>query len=287
MTIWITGAQGQVGRALCRHLQSQGVAHTPFARASLDITDEAAVSAAITGPGLIVNAAAYTDVDRAETETRQAFAVNRDGAGHLAARAAALDSPILHVSTDFVFDGDKPGAYLEDDPVSPLSVYGTSKAAGERAVAENAYQHIILRTSWVFSRQLGNFAATIRKAAVERDVLKVVVDQVGSPTPAREVAKALAAIVSQVSESAFDNWGIYHFAGRPAVSRFEFARTLVEGTDCRIEPVSSADVQRPAVRPAQSVLDCSKLRRIFAIAQPDWRVCLRDPVGSGNNPGKV
>ena len=249
-----------------------------LARAELDIRDRSAVREAIerSKPGIVINAAGYTSVDRAESDAEAAFAVNRDGAGNLASACGTSRIPLLHISTDYVFDGRKSGAYLEDDATAPLGVYGASKLAGEESVRARLEEHVILRTSWVFSAHGANFLKTILRLARERPTLKVVRDQEGGPTPAGAIAEALLAIAAAVDRGE-RRWGTYHLCGAPATSWYGFASAILEagakslGRSARVIPITTAEYPLPARRPFNSVLDCAKIKRAFGIGQPDWR----------------
>lgn len=279
--ILVVGAGGQVG---CELMRRAPATHRPLAgltRAELDITDGDRVRriTAELRPALIINAAAYTAVDKAESEPGRAYAVNRDGPANLAAACAGLDIPLIHVSTDYVFDGSKVGAYVETDPVAPAGVYGASKAAGEALVRERLGRHVILRTAWVFGRDGANFVKTMLRLAAERPELRVVDDQRGGPTPAGAVADALLALAARLDDGA-QSWGTYHYCGTPATSWCGFARAIVaaaathRGETVPVIPIRTADYPTPARRPANSVLDCAKIARDFGIGQPDWRPAL-------------
>ncbi len=247
----------------------------------LDITDARRVAEVIaeSDPAIVINAAAYTAVDKAESEPDLAFAVNRDGPAHLAAACAARDVPLLHLSTDYVFDGSKTGPYLETDAVAPLGVYGASKEAGERRVREPGGRHVILRTAWVYSGHGSNFVKTMLRLSAERPALRVVADQRGGPTPAGAVAEALLVIAAALQGGSAAA-GTYHFCGAPATSWFEFARSIIEaaaarrGTTVPVTPIATADYPTPARRPANAVLDCTRIARDFGLDQPDWRADL-------------
>jgi dTDP-4-dehydrorhamnose reductase len=273
----ITGAAGQVGRALCDLATEQGIATRGLTKSDLDVTNRAAVERAIGDATIVVNAAAYTAVDRAEGERDAAFTVNRDGAACLASACAVHGVPLLHISTDYVFDGRKTTPYREDDPIAPLQVYGASKAAGEEAIRTGIAQHIILRTAWVFSPHGQNFVLAIRKAAAQRTSLDVVDDQRGGPTAAGDIAIALLVIARRVLHPAFDGWGTYHFCGTPPVSRAEFAREILRDRPAlTVHSVPSSAYMTAAVRPLNSVLDCTRIAAQFGIAQPSWKVALAE-----------
>lgn len=230
-------------------------------------------------PQLIINAAAYTAVDKAESESERAYAVNAKGAENLAASAATLGIPLFHISTDYVFSGDAKAPYKETDATGPTGVYGASKLAGEVAVAEHCVQHIILRTSWVFGAHGNNFVKTMLRLAQTRDELGVVADQQGCPTSAASIAKALWAMASQYRENGSLNWGTYHFSNAPATTWHGFAeeifRQTVErkmlGKAPKVNPIKTVDYPTPAQRPAWSVMDCSLIQEKLNIGQSDWR----------------
>ena len=275
----VFGAQGQVGRALTELGPPSGWRLQGFDRAGADITDHEAVRQALAGitAGVVVNAAAYTAVDRAETEVETAFAVNRDGAGLVASVAAERGLPVIHFSTDYVFDGTKPTAYAEDDPVHPLSVYGASKLAGEEAVRAANPRHLILRTAWVFAPFGSNFVRTMLRLAAERDTLRVVADQTGGPTPAHGLAASVVALAPRLLETGQVGFGTFHHAGAPAISWHGFAAAIFErlARDGRkipsLEAISTDQYPTPAKRPACSVLSGVKLQAVHGIQPPDWR----------------
>ena len=269
MRIAVFGAAGQLGHALARVGERRGVAVIGFDRASADITDIGAVTAALdhARADAVVNAAAYTAVDKAESEPARAEAVNTNGAGHVAAAAAAIGVPLIHISTDYVFDGAKAGAYVEDDPVAPLGVYGRTKAEGEAAVRAANKDAMIVRTAWVYGLEGANFVKTMLRLAAERDVLRVVNDQRGNPTFADDLAEALLTIASRRVR------GTYHLAGGGQTTWFDFARAIfarAPGRTPRLEPITTAEYPTPARRPANSVLDCTKAKRTFAVELPPW-----------------
>lgn len=281
MHIVVIGAQGQVGRELTQRASALGHTVLAWDQAELDITDAAAVERALAASGadVVINAAAYTAVDRAEQESELAFAVNRDGPAHLAAACARLHIPLLHISTDYVFDGTKAGFYTEDDPAAPLGVYGRSKWEGDEAVRRLSPQHLILRVSWVFGIHGHNFVKTILRLAREREELRVVADQYGCPTYAGDIADALLELVGRISEIGAKNaWGTYHYCGEPATTWYGFATAIVEQgrayEPLRVQAVTAiatADYPTPAARPANSVLDCARLSARFGIRPRPWR----------------
>lgn len=280
--ILVTGAGGQVGHELRRRaLPGQLVG---LAREALDITDAAAVAPALRAhrPRLVINAAAWTRVDLAETHPEAAFAANRDGPAVLAAACAAAGIPLFHLSTEHVFDGRGERAWQEDDPVCPLGVYGHSKAAGEAAVRERLPQHLILRTSWVFGQHGRNFVRTLLALACERHTVPVVSDQVGGPTPAAALAEALLGLAARHLAGEALPWGTWHFAGQPWVSRADFAEAVFGAAAARallpdrprVQPVDAASWPGAALRPANARLDGRRTQDSLGLAPPDWRAGL-------------
>ena len=270
----ILGAQGQVGCALAARARQVGIPCDALGRAECDITDRIAVERVVEAGRIVVNCAAYTAVDRAETQAEAAHRVNTVGAENVAAACAAAGVPLVHLSTDYIFDGESREPIREDDPPRPLSVYGHSKLAGEIAVRQRLKAHIILRTSWIFSAQGQNFVKTILRLAKTQSQLRVVDDQIGGPTAADDVAKAILDIVAASTKSGFADWGTYHFSGAPPVSWCEFARAIVGRSGAVVRPIATTDFPRSARRPLNSVLDCSRIFRAFGLEQPDWRVAL-------------
>jgi dTDP-4-dehydrorhamnose reductase len=283
--IVVVGAAGQVGRELIALHEPGRFPIIGLTRQQLDIADEACVRETIAAlkPSSVVNAAAYTAVDPAESERDVAFAINRDGARNLAVACADQKIPLLHISTDYVFDGCKPDPYLEDDSVAPLGVYGASKLAGEEAIRETLDRHIILRTAWVYAAHGTNFLRTILRLARERSELRIVDDQRGCPTPAGSIAAAIAAIVASCEGGGA--WGTYHFCGAPPTTWFGFAQAVIEAAaPClprlpRIVPITTADYPTAATRPQNSVLDCRKISATFGVGQPDWQCITPSLVG--------
>lgn len=268
----ILGGSGQVGRALAQEARARGIPHVAFGRAACDIADAGAVERAILGARLVVNCAAYTAVDRAEAEEERAHEVNGLGAGTVAQKCAEIGIPLIHISTDYVFDGESPRPYREDDICSPLNAYGRSKLAGEENVRKCQPAHVILRTSWIFSVQGQNFVTTILRLARSEPELRVVHDQVGGPTAAEDIAKTILDIMEAICEGPNPiQWGTYHFAGAPAVSWYGFARAIVGESGPPVVPIATEEFPRPARRPRNSVFDCTRIGRAFGITQPDWR----------------
>jgi dTDP-4-dehydrorhamnose reductase len=275
------GGGGQVGFDLARARWPTGFALRSLGRAEVDVTDRAAVAAAFAreAPDLVVNLAAYTAVDRAESEPERAFAVNCGGAGNLARAAAQRRAPLIQLSTDYVFDGTKAGPYREDDAANPLGVYGASKEAGERAVREATSRHVILRTQWVYGVAGTNFVKTMLRLGREREALRVVADQWGSPTAAADLATAVIAIAARVAAGP-GAWGTYHYAGAGITNWHGFAEAIFDlaaprlGRRPEIEPIATADYPTPARRPCNAVLDCGKIERNFGIEPRPWRESL-------------
>ncbi|CEJ11675.1 dTDP-4-dehydrorhamnose reductase [bacterium YEK0313] len=275
----VTGRQGQVAQALAGLVRAD-VTIVALGRPDIDIRDRASLDRAIAAnrPDIVVNAAAYTAVDKAETESALAFAVNADGAGHVAAAAEAAALPVLHLSTDYVFAGDKDGAYRETDPVAPLNVYGRSKHAGELAVAAANPAHAILRTAWVYGAHGTNFLTTMLRLAREQDTLRVVADQRGTPTQASDLAEAIlvAARAMSAAPEAEDWRGLFHVAGTGETSWADFAGEIFRqsaargGPSAHVEPIGTADYPTPARRPANSRLDAGRFRMTFGHALPHW-----------------
>ena len=280
MRVLITGARGQVGQELLRSAPKDWQVHG-LSSSELDITDAQQVMATVQAlqPQLIINTAAYTLVDQAESNSLQAYAVNQYGAANLAKAAEVLDCPLLHLSTDYVFSGKHTHPYTEQDAAAPCSVYGHSKWLGEQAVREFCPQHIILRTSWVFGMHGNNFVKTILRLGQERDVLSIVSDQVGGPTSTRSITQLLWQIAEQYRSTGDCLWGTYHFSGAPACSWYTFAHEIFQqATELKLiqhspvlTPINSRDYHTPAKRPAYSVLDNSKIQQQFNIRSSDWK----------------
>lgn len=277
----VTGGTGQVGLALREQPAPRDLSLVFPERGQLDLADRNSVTEAFSAlaPGMVINAAAYTDVDGAESDPEAAFAVNRDGPAYLAEACDKTGIPLIHLSTDFVFDGTAGHPYKEDDPVSPLSVYGESKAEGEATVRDRLENHIIVRTAWVFGPHRSNFVKSILLNAAEKPELRVVDDQVGGPTEASDIAGTLLSISASLPEGGGE-WGTFHYSGVPAVSRFDLAAGILDrarphlGQIPRLTPISSTEHPSPAKRPGCTILDCGRIYRVFGIEQPDWRPAL-------------
>ncbi len=279
MNVLVLGSRGQLGHELMHAAWPAAARLIGLARPQIDVTDATSVAAALAAqaPDLVVNATAYTAVDRAESEPEAAFAANRDGPAHLAAACARGGVPLIHVSTDYVFDGTKPAPYDEDDPIGPLGVYGASKAAGEAAVRAAWPRHIILRTSWVYGSHGRNFVKTMLRLAGERDSIAVVADQHGAPTAAADLAAAITAIAARLAATADIPWGTYHFAAAGAttwhgIAEHIFTRLQAATGRCPgLRAITSGKYPGPARRPTNSRFDCRRITATFGIATPDWR----------------
>ena len=280
LRIAVTGKEGQVARSLAALGPTMGAEIVLIGRPELDLADPATVMSALAGarPDVIVSAAAYTAVDKAETEKDLAFAINGAGAGAVAAAAGNMNIPIVHLSTDYVFDGTKAGRYLETDPTRPTSVYGASKLEGERLVAATTPNHAIFRTAWVYSPYGSNFVKTMLRLGETRDTLSVVGDQNGCPTSAEDIARAIIiAAKTMTSDSNSKYRGVFHLTGPGEASWADFAERIFDAaTNFGRNPVSvmaitSDQYPSPVKRPANSRLSGTKLRDIYAITLPDWR----------------
>jgi dTDP-4-dehydrorhamnose reductase len=279
MRLYVIGSQGQVARSLREAAtRDNDIVFGCGERPDVDLLRPASIARALADfrPDIVINPAAYTAVDKAESEPEQAFALNRDGAGTVAAAAAKRGVPVIHLSTDYVFDGTKDAAYVESDPVNPQSVYGRSKCEGEAAVAAANPQNIVLRTSWVYSPFGTNFVRTMLRLAAERDSLRVVDDQIGCPTYAPDIAVAAIAIARKVLA---EGWraefaGVTHLAGPEALTWYAFANDIVRGAALRggrsvpISPILTSDYPTPAARPANSRLSAARLASVFNIRMP-------------------
>ncbi|RXK88645.1 dTDP-4-dehydrorhamnose reductase [Chlorobaculum sp. 24CR] len=274
MNILVTGSLGQLGSDL-RHLQDGSDGHSWFFSdlPELDITDASKVEAFCRDHeiGVIVNCAAWTAVDKAESEPESAFRVNRDGAASLAAAAKALDALLVHVSTDYVFDGTGHRPYREDDPVAPCGVYGRSKLAGEEAIGESGCSHLIIRTSWLYSAYGHNFVKTMLRLGREREQIGVVFDQVGTPTWSADLAAAIVAMLDRI-DPVRSYAETFHYSNEGVCSWYDFARAIMEAEalSCKVSPIESWEFPTPAARPHFSVLNKRKIREWFDLEIPHW-----------------
>ena len=278
MKALVFGTTGQLGIELAR-TAPPGTLLLAFGREVADLTHPEACAAlvAATDADVVINAAAYTAVDAAETDRETAHRVNAEAPGAMARASAARAIPFLHVSTDYVFDGSGTRPWREDDPVAPLGVYGATKLAGERAVMAAGGAHAILRTSWVFSAHGRNFVKTMLRLGAERETLPVVDDQCGGPTAAADIARALWTIAGTFAGGRGTS-GVFHYAGAPTVSWAGFAEAIFAASSLPRKPaitrISTAGFPTPARRPANSALDCARIRAAYGIEQPDWRASL-------------
>jgi dTDP-4-dehydrorhamnose reductase len=286
MKVLVTGANGQVGTELIQRGQQLGLEMIALVRPDLDITNQVDVNHFISkhAPDIVINAAAYTLVDKAETEMDLAYAVNRDGPAYLAEACAASNIPMLHISTDYVFDGEQESAYLETDSPNPNTIYGKSKLEGDNAVSNALPEHIILRVAWVFSASGNNFVRTMLRLGNERGELSVVNDQHGCPTWAEDIANTLLTMTQQYRDKGALPWGTYHYNGAPVTHWYGFAETiferalklgLIENTP-ELHTINTEQYPTPAQRPANSALNCNKIKQQFVIDAPDWRIGLNN-----------
>lgn len=280
MRIAVTGKHGQLARSLQeRAAADTGITLVCFGRPELDLSQPGSIVQALAecDADLVINAAAYTEVDKAESEADAAFAVNATGAGTVAGAAADLGLPVIQISTDYVFDGKASAPYAETSPTNPVSVYGASKLAGEAAVAAANPKHLIIRTAWVYSPFGKNFVKTMLRLAGERDTLRVVDDQTGNPTSALDLADGVLAAARAVLKPDFTDWGVYNITGSGSTSWAGFAAHVFDesgragGASATIEPIPGSEFVTAAERPANSRLDCTKAETIFGYRAPDWR----------------
>ena len=283
LKILITGQHGQVSRELQQRLQGLGEL-VVLGRDQLDLANPEQIRQQVRShrPGLIINAAAHTAVDQAENEPDIAFAINATAPGVLAEEAKALGIPLIHYSTDYVFDGSKPAPYTEDDVPNPLGVYGASKLAGEQAIAAVGGQYLILRTSWVYSSHGKNFLLTMQRLLQEKPHMRIVADQIGAPTWAGTIADSTRALIERWQAGQAGEWGVYHLTAQGETSWFGFSQAigeqlLAEGKACAaLEGIPASEYPTPAKRPLNSRLDCSRLQQQWQVSQPQWREALRE-----------
>ena len=283
MKVLITGCHGQVGHCLVKQLEGKAEV-LAVDKEQLDITDQAAVFSVVSEfvPDYIINAAAHTAVDKAEEEVDLSFAINRDGPMYLAEAAESCGAVMLHISTDYVFDGTGEAPYEESDAVGPQGVYGQSKLAGEQAVAKACAEHLILRTAWVFGEHGNNFVKTMLRLGQDRDALSIVGDQIGGPTYAGDIASALITMIDYIEKEGAPQWGVYHFSGMPYASWYEFAEQIFSAAKNKsvlvqtptLTSIPTSAYPTPAKRPANSRLDCEKIHQQFGIKPSDWQASL-------------
>ena len=282
MRLLITGWQGQVAQSLIEVAAGRkDVEALAIGRPALDLVSLPTILRALSDhrPDVVINTAAYTAVDKAESEPEAAFALNRDGAARLAEATAARNLPLIHLSTDYVFNGQKPSPYGETDPTAPLGVYGRSKLEGEQAVAAGNSSHIIMRTAWVVSPFGLNFVKTMLRLGKERGAVRVVNDQIGSPTYAPDLAATILDVAATLNSTS--PWGIYNAAGGGEATWHGVAKVVFERASelgmppVTLTPITTADYPTPARRPSNSRLDCGKLYSAFGLALPDWKPSVR------------
>lgn len=300
MRILVTGVSGQVGRELLRTLAPLGEV-IGLDRAAMDLEAPESIRAEVRrlAPALIFNPAAYTAVDRAESEPELAMRINGLAPGVLGEEAARLGAWLVHYSTDYVFDGSSGRPWREDDPTAPLGVYGRSKLAGEQAVAASGCRHLVLRTSWVYGLHGRNFLSTMHRLATERDELRVVDDQVGAPTTSAALAEAGAALAQRLLDGPPATGGVYHMSCAGTVSWCGFAQAIVDRLPAvaralgapapvrrpRVTPIRTEDYPTPAARPRNSVLDNGRLARDFGLRLPHWEAALDALLAGAATPG--
>lgn len=287
MRILLFGTTGQVARSLLSLEWGDDTDLISVGREQADLANKGAVSASIRqhAPDVVVNAAAYTAVDKAESEEEIALQVNALAPKEMAETCASLSIPFVHLSTDFVFEGTKEGPYDEADTVGPVSAYGRSKLAGEEAIRTVLQQHVIVRTAWVFSEYGNNFVKTMLRLGAERDALGIVADQTGCPTSALGIAKAVQRIVTDLNSQDNRRFGTFHYCGNEAVTWYSFAKAIFQSAGDRlpnmpnVSPISTDQYPTPAKRPANSVLSCEKIADVYGIEPDDWRMGLDRVVG--------
>ena len=287
--IVVTGAGGQLGRELVAALAACGEV-VACDRAALDVGEPSAIARVLrdVAPRFVVNAAAYTAVDRAEHERDAAFAINGVAPGVLAVEAKRQGAVLVHYSTDYVFDGERATPYDESSPTNPMSVYGASKLAGEHAVDAAGAAALTLRTSWVYSRHGQNFLVTMQKLAATRDELRVVDDQVGVPNWSRWIATVTAGLIARGAVYVAQRAGLYHLSARGSATWCDFARAILGDRERpRVTPITTADYPTPARRPKYAVLDASRFARTFDVALPDWRNLLHECLHAAVEPPRL
>lgn len=285
MKVLATGDKGMLGRDLVERLRNSGFNLMGVDIGELDITQSDNVLDCLRSfnPDLVINCAAYTAVDKAESEAELAFSVNRNGPANLSKACKEIRIPFIHISTDYVFNGNAKRPYDEDDPVSPIGAYGRSKWEGEEAVRSFLKEHIIIRTSWLYGVHGHNFVKTILRLAEEKDEIRVVDDQTGCPTWTGDLADALVSLVQKIGEDSNKvSWGTYHYCGAGKTNWYEFAVAIVKEASrrsclkvSRVSPIPTSDYPTPARRPMWSVMDCSKIQDTFEIKSKKWETSLK------------
>ncbi len=285
--IAIIGSNGQLGWELVRKAAHNGFEALALEFPEIDITKQSSIHENLSSMdlALVINAAAYTAVDQAESEADLAFSVNRDGAANLAEFCEKATIPLVHISTDYVFDGSKIAPYFEDDPVAPLGVYGQSKEAGETEIRRRLQEHLIIRTAWLYGVHGNNFVKTMLRIGKERETMKVVADQTGCPTYAADLADALLAITNLILSEKKISWGTYHYCGKGSTTWHEFAQAIFKIAEKyeallirKVIPITTDEYPTPAKRPPNSVLDCSKIERNFSICPRPWEKSLTEMI---------
>ncbi|MEZ8693981.1 dTDP-4-dehydrorhamnose reductase [Vibrio splendidus] len=287
MRVLITGCHGQVGSSLTKQLANyDNIVVLALDREHLDITRQEAVNAVVTEfqPTIIINAAAHTAVDKAEEEVDLSYAINRDGPKYLAQAAQSVGAAMLHISTDYVFEGNKTGEYVETDATNPQGVYGKSKLAGEIAVAEACDKHIVLRTAWVFGESGNNFVKTMLRLGKNRDALSIVGDQFGGPTYAGDIANVLIQIARRINQGDAVEYGVYHYSGLPHVSWFDFADAIFDvaveqgilANKPSLTSITTDQYPTPTKRPSNSRLSTEKITLGFSVKASDWKAALNN-----------
>lgn len=280
MKIVLFGANGQIGTEVTKLFQTTAHNLIPLTRCNCDLSDANSIQNVLNlhKANLIINAAAYTNVDQAEDEPRLAQSVNADAVGEIATFCSLNQTPLIHLSTDYVFDGIKQTPYHEEDLTNPINVYGRTKLEGEGNVQKNLANFIILRVSWVFGVYGKNFVKSILKLASERSSLNVVNDQYGAPTSAKDIARVILCITDKISKKDFDQWGVYHYSGKEATNWYEFALTIWEIAKLHekrlvlnnLDPIASRNYPTKASRPEHSILSTEKIKQVFDIDSHAW-----------------
>nr|WP_184542791.1 dTDP-4-dehydrorhamnose reductase [Mucilaginibacter sp. FT3.2] len=275
--IVVLGGLGQLGQCLRKVASDRGIKNVYFASsAEASVADTASLVACFEKykPSFAINCAAYTAVDKAEDEVEQARLINKTGAGNLAAVCRQFGAKLIHISTDFVFRGDKPHPLSEDDTTDPIGIYGLTKLEGEQLITQLLDEHYIIRTSWLYSEYAANFTKTMLKLGAERDLLKIIADQVGTPTYAIDLAVCILDIIASGNES----YGIYNYSNEGVASWYDFAKAIfdISQTEVKVLPIRTAEYPTKAQRPAYSVMDKAKIKSTFNIEIPYWRDSLVD-----------
>ena len=271
MKIVITGARGQLGTELVEQAIQAGFEVHAYSSQELDITQD--LNLDLTEIDALINCAGYTFVDKAEEEPEKSFVVNAIGVENLAKLCKKYDTPLIHLSTDYIFDGTKHSAYVETDAPNPQNVYGASKLKGEQSLQALWDKHIILRVSWIFGRFGGNFVKTIGQLSKRQAHLKIITDQIGSPTGSSHIAEVILTLLQHPKLQS--NWGTYHYTDSPLTNWYDFAKSFVDPAQCEVMPIRTAEYASKTKRPQNSALNCEKIKQIFGIQQRPWQTELR------------